>query len=263
MTMLTARYAALFRTAIAIAFASLASLGPPAQAANPDALWEIVSRQCMPNMSAHDDPAPCRLVDRQRGFSILKDIVGPGQFLLIPTQRLSGIESPELLVPDAPNYWAYAWEQRHRVGQALGRKLTREQIGLEINSAAARSQLQLHIHIDCIRPDLPQLLRAHQADPPGVWLPLMLDGREYRIMRLVGDTPGENNPFKLAAAISPFAASAMAAQSLLLTGAYFENGVDNSDGRRKGFYLIDSPVNFERGERGNAEVWLDHGCTSQ
>jgi CDP-diacylglycerol pyrophosphatase len=259
MNILIARCAVLLCTAVAIALVALVSLAPSAQAANPDALWEIVSRQCVPNMRAHDDPAPCRLVDRQRGFTILKDIVGPGQFLLIPTQRLSGIESPELLAPDAPNYWSYAWEQRHRVGQALGRKLRRDRIGLEINSAAARSQLQLHIHIDCIRPDLPQLLRAHQADPPGLWLPLMLDGHEYRIMRLVGATPGENNPFKLAAAISPFAASAMAAQSLLLTGAYFDNG----DSNRKGFYLIDSPVNFGSGERGNAEVWLDHDCTPQ
>lgn len=232
----------------------------PAPAANPDALWKIVSRQCVPNMTAHGDPAPCRLVDRQRGFSILKDIVGAGQFLLIPTQRLGGIESPELLAPDAPNYWAYAWEERHRVGQALGRKLGRDGIGLEINSAAARSQLQLHIHIDCIRSDLPQLLRAHQSDPPGQWLPLLLDGHIYRVMRLAGATLGENNPFKLAAAMSPFAASAMGAQSLLLTGAHFDEGPDAG---RKGFYLIDSPVNFEHGERGNAEVWLDHGCTPQ
>jgi CDP-diacylglycerol pyrophosphatase len=224
-----------------------------ASAANPDALWEIVHQQCEPNMIAHQDPAPCRLVDRQRGFTMLKDIVGEGQFLLIPTQRLSGIESPELLAPEAPNYWAYAWEQRHRVGQALGRRLARDRIGLEINSAAARSQLQLHIHIDCIRPDLPQILRSHQADPPDQWLPLMLDGHEYRVMRLAGSALGERNPFKLAASISPVAASMMAAQSLLLTGATFDDG-------SKGFYLIDSAVNFERGERGNAEVWLDHGC---
>jgi CDP-diacylglycerol pyrophosphatase len=243
--------------------ATLSGLPPAtAVAANPDALWQIVNQQCVPNMSAHDDPAPCRLVDRQRGFTILKDIVGDGQFLLIPTQRLSGIESPELLQAYAPNYWAYAWEQRRRVGQALGRTLARDRVGLEINSAAARSQLQLHIHIDCIRPDLPQLLRAHQADPPGQWLPLMLDGHAYRVMRLLGDTLGENNPFKLAAAIGPFAASAMAAQSLLLTGAYFDKNADGSADSDvgEGFYLIDSPVNFEREERGNAEVWLDHSC---
>ncbi|RXZ38630.1 CDP-diacylglycerol diphosphatase [Oxalobacteraceae bacterium CAVE-383] len=242
------------RCALLLGFAAAALLCPQASlAANPDKLWEIVNGECVPNMRAHGNPAPCRAADLPRGFIMLKDIVGAGQFLLIPTQRLTGIESPELLAPDAPNYWAYAWEQRRLVGQALGRRLARDRIGLEINSAAARSQLQLHIHIDCIRADLPQLLRAHQSDAPGRWQPLMLDGHEYRIMRLAGATLGENNPFKLAAAISPFAASAMGAQSLLLTGAYFDNG-------DKGFYLIDSPVNFERGERGNAEVWLDHDC---
>ena len=228
-----------------------------ARAANPDKLWQIVSQECVPGVTTgtNTDNAsgPCRLVDRARGFVILKDIVGKGQFLLIPTQRLTGIESPELLAPDAPNYWAYAWEQRQRVDAAIGKPLARDQIGLEINSAAARSQLQLHIHIDCIRADLPQLLRQHQGDLPGSWQPLALDGHQYRVMRLVGDTLGQNNPFKLAAAMSPQAAAAMAAQSLLLTGAQFSDG-------SLGFYLIDSPVNFDRGEGGNAEVWLDHGC---
>jgi CDP-diacylglycerol pyrophosphatase len=224
-----------------------------ASAANPDKLWEIVRQECVANMTAHGVPAPCRLVDQQRGFAMLKDIVGTGQYLLIPTRRLSGIESPELLADDAPNYWDYAWEQRELVGAALKRILTREQIGLEINSAAARSQLQLHIHIDCMRADLPLLLRRHASDPPNAWHPLTLDGHRYRVMRLIGDSPGINNPFKLAAAISPFSASAMAAQSLLLTGAQFADGSN-------GFYLIDSTVNFELGERGNAEMWLDHDC---
>lgn len=235
------------------AFISAVLHAPAVQAANPDKLWEIVNGECVPNMRMHANPAPCRMADLQRGFIMLKDIVGPAQFLLIPTRRLAGIESPELLAADAPNYWAYAWEQRHLVGQALGRRLARDRIGLEINSAAARSQLQLHIHIDCMRADLPRLLRAHRADPLGTWQPLQLDGHEYRVMRLTGATPGENNPFKLTAAQSPVAAGMMAAQSLLLTGAYFDNG-------DKGFYLIDSPVNFDRGERGNAEVWLDHEC---
>src|ERR1700693_3175381 len=145
-------------------------------AANPDKLWEIVNQECVPDMIAHNDPGPCRLVDRQRGFTILKDIVGAGQFLLIPTRRLSGIESPELLTPDAPNYWAYAWEQSHLVGDALGKHLARDQIGVEITPAAPRSKLQCDIHMACLRADLPQLLHAHQADAPNQWLPLMLDG---------------------------------------------------------------------------------------
>ena len=244
----------LLRAALACTLVSILGILPaPADAANPDKLWEIVSRECVPNVVARGDPGPCRMVDRERGFAILKDIVGDAQFLLIPTLRLAGIESPDLLAPDAPNYWAYAWEQRQRVGDALGKALARDQIGLEINSAAARSQLQLHIHIDCIRADVPQVLRGHETDAPGQWQPLMLDGHQYRVMRLVGSTLGDNNPFKLAAAMSPHAASAMAAQSLLLTGARFSDGSD-------GFYLIDSPVNFDKDERGNAETWLDHRC---
>ncbi|HWZ47265.1 MAG TPA: CDP-diacylglycerol diphosphatase [Herbaspirillum sp.] len=244
------------RAALCALIAISALLPAILAAANPDKLWEIVNQECVPNMDAHNDPAPCRLVDRQRGFIILKDIVGAGQFLLIPTRRLSGIESPELLAPDAPNYWAYAWEQSHLVGAALGKNLARDQIGVEINSAAARSQLQLHIHIDCLRADLPQLLRTHQADAPDRWLPLMLDGHQYWIMRLTSSTLGDTNPFKLAAAINPDAhnAAAMAAQSLLLTGAHFGDGSE-------GFYLIDMPVNFDRGERGNAEALLDHSCS--
>jgi CDP-diacylglycerol pyrophosphatase len=225
----------------------------PAHAADPDKLWEIVNGECLTAAVGAGNGGPCRMVDRQRGFVMLKDIVGVAQFLLIPTRRLAGIESPELLAADAPNYWAYAWEQRDRVGAALGRPLARDRIGVEINSAAARSQLQLHIHLDCLRRDLPQRLRAHEGDAPGQWQTLLLDGHRYWIMRLNGAALGERDPFKLAAALSPLARNAMAAQSLLLTGARFSDGSD-------GFYLIDSPVNFDKGESGNAEVWLDHGC---
>ncbi len=231
----------------------LASLPVPARAANPDALWHIVSQQCVPASSAGRDPQPCTLVDQQRQFVILKDIVGVAQYLLIPTVRLSGIESSDLLLPDAPNYWAYAWEQRFRVQQALARPLADQHIGLEVNSAAARSQLQLHIHIDCLRADLPTLLKTYENVAPEVWLPFTLEGHQYQLMRLTGADLGARNPFKLAAAMSPFAATAMGAQSLLLTGARFSDG-------SSGFYLLAMAVNFNLGERGSAEVLLDHQC---
>lgn len=235
------------------ALASAAGIALPVRAANPDALWQIVSQQCVPNSISSGDPKPCAMVDRERGFIVLKDIVGVAQYLLIPTARLSGIESRELLHADAPNYWRYAWEQRHRVGEALGRPLEGSQLGLEVNSAAARSQLQLHVHIDCMRADLPQLLSAHRHDPLGKWMPLMLDGHTYSVIRLAADALQTQDPFKLAAARSKHATSAMGAQSLLLTGARFDDGDE-------GFYLINMPVNFDKGEDGSAEVLLDHGC---
>jgi|SRR5450830_194126 len=242
-----------FRLLPVLVFLLAQSAAVPVRAANPDALWHIVSRQCLPNSISSGDPAPCALVDRERGFIILKDIVGAAQYLLIPTARLSGIESRELQQADAPNYWRYAWEQRDRVGAALGRPLEASQVGLEINSAAARSQLQLHIHIDCMRTDMPALLRAHRHDPFGKWMPLVLDGHTYSVMRLDGDALQTQDPFKLAAARNGHAARAMGAQSLLLTGARFDDGGE-------GFYLINMPVNVDRGEYGSAEVLLDHDC---
>jgi CDP-diacylglycerol pyrophosphatase len=228
-------------------------IGVPAQAASPDALWQIAHEQCLPNSIAHGNPAPCALVDREHGFVLLKDINGVAQHLLIPTTRLAGIESRELLSPDAPNYWRQAWERRDYVSQALGKSLAPDQFALEVNSAAARSQLQLHIHMDCVRPDLPALLQTHRDDPFGQWQPLQLDGHTYSILRLPADALATQDPFKLAATRSPYAARAMAAQSLLLTGARFADG-------SSGFYLLNMPVNFALQEQGSAEVLLDHDC---
>jgi CDP-diacylglycerol pyrophosphatase len=69
--------------------------------ADSDALWRIVHDQCVPNERLNDDPAPCALVDlsggEDRGFAVLKDIDGATQFLLIPTEHIIGIESPDVL----------------------------------------------------------------------------------------------------------------------------------------------------------------------
>jgi CDP-diacylglycerol pyrophosphatase len=231
---------------------SLFACAVPAWAADPHKLWEIVSQQCVPNMQAKGDPRPCAAVDLERGFVVLKDIVGPAQYLLMPTRRLAGIESPELLAPGAPPYWGYAWQQRFRVAQALGRPLDDRQLGLEVNSAAGRSQLHLHVHIDCMRRDVAESLAGHRDDPLRQWRPWQFEGHRYWVMRLPADALHTDDPFKLAAARSKFTAGAMGAQSLLLTGA------DAGDGA--GFFLVNMPVNFDLEEQGSAEVLMDHDC---
>lgn len=233
--------------------AACALSASPARAADPHKLWEITSQQCLPNMQSTGQPQPCVMVDLARGFVVLKDLVGPAQYLLMPTRRLTGIESPELLAPDAPNYWAYAWEQRGRVAQALGRPLSDEQLGIEINSAAGRSQLHLHLHIDCMRRDVAASLDDHRGDPLQQWLPWYFEGHRYWVMRLPADALALHDPFKLAAARSAYAADNMASQSLLLTGARFADG-------STGFFLVNMPVNFDREEQGSAEVLMDHDC---
>ena len=69
----------------------------PAGASHPNALWRVVHDLCVTDMKMTGLPAPCLVVDRHRGFAILKDLKGRTQILLIPTKRVSGIESSKLM----------------------------------------------------------------------------------------------------------------------------------------------------------------------
>jgi CDP-diacylglycerol pyrophosphatase len=225
----------------------------PVHAANPDKLWQIVSQECLPNQAANGNPAPCKLIDKEGNYAILKDISGVAQYLLIPTTRVSGIEAKELLHADAPGYFDSAWRQRQLVEQKLGRPLPRSRLSVEINSAVSRSQLQLHLHIDCLRADIPAVLAAYEGLAPDVWFPITINGQRHEVMRLIGSELGKRNPFQLASRISPTAPEMMGALSLLLAGATFSDG-------QQGFYLVANAVNFDTGVRGEAEVLQDHSC---
>ena len=251
------RLAAPVVAALAVALVVLGAIG--ARAANPNALWEIVHGQCVPDQQRHDDPAPCARVALPggvaRGYAVLKDRVGATQFLLIPTARVSGIESPELLAPDAPNYFAAAWQARTYVDSRAHRTLPRESVSLAINSMFARSQDQLHIHIDCIRADVRDALRAHLAQIGERWAPLdvPLAGRRYRAIRVLGEALGQANPFKLLADGVPGAREDMGGHTLVVTGATFAGG-------KPGFIILDGHADPAAGDRGFGEALQDHAC---
>ncbi|MGV9210673.1 CDP-diacylglycerol diphosphatase [Micromonospora sp. RB23] len=65
-------------------------------------------------------------------------------FLLVPTCRTSGIECPFIATAAAPNYWLDAWINA-QPGQPS--HVVYPNVGLGINSADARQQDQLHIHL--------------------------------------------------------------------------------------------------------------------
>jgi CDP-diacylglycerol pyrophosphatase len=68
---------------------------------------------------------------------LVKDAHGDYQFLLMPLDKVSGIESHGLYQRGVPNYFAAAWQARGHTEQALGRPLPRSgQPGTEF---AARS----------------------------------------------------------------------------------------------------------------------------
>jgi CDP-diacylglycerol pyrophosphatase len=165
----------LAETVIAVAIVLLGTAGS-GRAADSDALWKIVHDKCVPDQEQNGSPAPCALVDLwegdAKGYVVLKDLVGATQYLLIPTARVSGIESALLLAPEAPNYFADAWRERSYTERAAQHPLPRQAISLAINSAFGRSQNQLHIHIDCIRADVRAVLQRQLAVIGDSWTPL-------------------------------------------------------------------------------------------
>jgi CDP-diacylglycerol pyrophosphatase len=227
--------------------------------ADPNALWRIVHDLCVPNERERGRPEPCTTVDLRRGeprgYALLKDRVGATQILLIPTARVVGIESPGLLAPGAPNYFAFAWQARIFVERVLHRALPRTDIALAVNSARGRSQNQLHIHVDCVRPDVRSALRVMSAAIGDAWQPLSLPlaGHRYIGRRLDGAELGDRNPLKLLADGWPAARADMGDQTLVVVGAVFANG-------DPGFLLLDDHVNAAPGDLASGEELQDHTC---
>jgi CDP-diacylglycerol pyrophosphatase len=242
---------------VLLALAGLAPFAGSAAAANRDALWTIVHDKCATNHT--ENPSPCALVDvgagEDKGYAVLKDLVGATQYLVIPTRKITGIEDPAVLEPDAPNYWLDAWEARLFVFARAHKKLPREAIGLAVNSAGDRSQDQLHIHVDCLRPDVRQLLTDHAGEIGDTWrkLGVSLAGREYSAMRLTGADLHVKNPFRLLAAAIAGSGAVMADETLVVTGASF--GEDGA-----GFILLADHADPATGDTGHGEDLQDHAC---
>jgi CDP-diacylglycerol pyrophosphatase len=249
----------LAETIIAVAIVLLGTTGS-GHTADPDALWKIVHDKCVPDQEQNGDPAPCALVDLRegdaKGYVVLKDLVGATQYLLIPTARVSGIESALLLAPEAPNYFADAWRERSYTERAAQHPLPRQAISLAINSAFGRSQNQLHIHIDCIRADVGAVLQRQLAVIGDSWAPLSepLGGHHYRAVRVQADALDGTNPFKLLADGVPGARMAMGEQTLVVVGAELAGG-------SQGFIILSDQVNLANGDHASGEELQDHGCT--
>jgi CDP-diacylglycerol pyrophosphatase len=249
------------REAIAVASALLvgAFLLAVATRANPNALWNIVHGECVPDEQQHGNPSPCAKVDltagEAGGFAVLKDRNGDTQFLLIATQRIGGIESNLILLPGATNYFAAAWEARNQVEMILGHAMERDKLSLAVNSAIARTQNQLHIHIDCIRADVRDALLGASSSIGPQWtpLPVPLASRRYRAMRVNGSTLAGQNPFLLLAHGEPEAGADMADYTLVVVGMQFAGDVP-------GFVILNDRADPALGDVAHGEDLQDHAC---
>ncbi len=222
---LTTRYLSValgLPVALGLSMALGLSATPTAQGANRDALREIVQDECVVHWSEQHSAAPCERVGD--GFAVLADRKGGAHFLLIPTKTLVGIESPELLEAGTPNYFAAAFQARDKVASVVGHSLGRSAIGLAVNPRHARSQDQLHIHIECIRTDVAADLKAAAPRITADWAPLTIAGLRYQALRIMGEELGRSDPIELLADKLPAAKSAMGDYTLIVAGMDFREG---------------------------------------
>jgi CDP-diacylglycerol pyrophosphatase len=227
-----------------------------ARAADRDALWKIVHGQCILHKVETGNPAPCAAVSlasgEETGSAVLKDLNGKTQFLLIPTRRLTGIEDPLVGTAALPNYWRDAWAARGLVSLRARHALPRDAIGMAINAADSRSQDQLHIHIDCLRPDVRNALLARNEKIAPKWavLPVDLAGHVYRARWIDGAEP-EPDPFILLADDARALGAPLRDETLAVIGAQRRDG-------KIGFILL--AYRATAGRRAHAEDLLDHSC---
>ncbi|PPQ40725.1 CDP-diacylglycerol pyrophosphatase [Rhodoblastus acidophilus] len=246
----------LLRLGFTLAFVAAIALGglafyrvtraEDARASDRGDLWLVAHNLCAAMDRLTGLPLPCLKVDREAGFIVLRAPMDHARVLVVPIRKIPGVESPLLLLPDAPNPWTYAWSQRDYVANGAGRPLAWSDYALAINSRRARTQDQLHIHVSCVDPRLKRYLARH-APPRDKWTTIDLApwADRYRIKRI--DEAGlRRDPFKIVAEESPGARANMAAHSLALVG-YGE-----ADARE--FVLLDA------GGYGHAEELLDHRC---
>lgn len=224
--------------------------------ADENGLWRIVSERCVPNEKLNHQPNPCVAVDLAGGYVVLKDLVGRTQYLLLPTARVTGIESAAVLAPNAPNYFAEAWHERHYVEDRALRHLPRDALGLAINSISGRTQNQLHIHIDCMRLDVTAALRDHAGAIGPSWakFPVPLVGHEYMAMRVDGAELGAVNPFVLLADGVKGARTEMGRFTLVVVGSSAQG--------KDGFVLLAGHANPAAGNWGAGEQLQDHDCAA-
>jgi CDP-diacylglycerol pyrophosphatase len=228
--------------------------------ADPNALWKIVHGQCVPDWRQHRAlKPPCVAIDLKNGvaggFAVIKDRRGQTQFLLLPTKRVDGIESRSLLAPHATNYFAAAWRKRHLVETVLGHALPRNTLSLAVNSELSRSQNQLHIHIDCVRPDVRAALGDEAVKIGPRWTPLdiWLFGHHYWAMRIGGATLAGHNPFKLLARGVPGAVADMGHYTLVVVGMTFAD-------HKRGFIVLEDHADPVHGDTAGGEELQDHAC---
>jgi CDP-diacylglycerol pyrophosphatase len=227
---------------------------PAARAANParDVLWAAL-QGCVLAKKAAGRSFPCLAVDLgeagRPGTAVLRAPGQPTHTVVMPTDTVSGIEAAVLKGPSGAAYWRAALAARHYVSDALQGRLPVGAVGLEVNSVGGRSQDQLHIHLDCLRPRVMAALRAHGAAVGPDWspFPVMLEEERYMALRVPAAAADAFNPFAALAQVPGWRSG--------LHDASFAAVAADPDDPRSGMIIL-----AYRAPDASAEDLMDHGC---
>jgi CDP-diacylglycerol pyrophosphatase len=182
---------------------------------------------------------------------LFKDRNGPLQYLLMPTYRINGTESPLLLNPHTPNFFWQAWQNRQMMSERRGSAVPDSAVSLTINSRTGRTQNHFHIHISCLRPDVRQQLDDDAGAISSRWLPLPagLRGNQYLARRVTETELAQKSPFLMLAEEVPEAREHMGRFALAM--------MQQKDGS---FVLLATERNLLTLNRASAEEIQDHRC---
>ncbi len=137
---------------------------------------------------------------------------------------MTGIESNELLDPDAPNYFAEAWRARGLLGAFVGHDIPRTVVGLVVGIAQSRAQDQFNIHIECLQQGAFDALRVSADSFLDVWSPIIIGGSTYQARRIVADGLDASNLFELLATLNADARHHLGNYTLIVAGMQFKSG---------------------------------------
>jgi CDP-diacylglycerol pyrophosphatase len=82
----------------------------------------------------------------------------------------------------------------------------------------------LHIHIECLRKSVHDVLTAGAARIAESWSPIEIGTWQYQALRVMGADLGQANPFALLAERLPGAKDSMGAFTLVVAGMEFKEG---------------------------------------
>ncbi len=188
----------------------------------------------------------CREYDPVNRYVIIKDnaVTKPQGYLLVPTVKITGIDDKRIFAAPYVNLWANAWDQSERYPGWGDHR-----IGMAINSAHARAQDQLHVHIACIDAKVAQVLDEKAKDNE--------DGKEYTVA-----LPPENNVYTVVTRNdltdheSPFWVARESSREQMAN-----KSVAVVKSKEPGRYFVLTSV-YKDGKGGAAEELLDQTCGS-